>query len=71
MIKKIKTWAKELKLYISTLYLAYKHNDTPWYAKLFVAITVGYALSPIDSIPDFTPVLGFVDVTCRIIKTHS
>lgn len=61
MITKIKQWTKKLKSYISLLYLAYKHELTPWYAKLTAMITVGYALSPIDLIPDLIPVLGFVD----------
>jgi uncharacterized membrane protein YkvA (DUF1232 family) len=43
------------------LYLAARHPDTPWYAKLFVAGVVAYALSPIDLIPDFVPVLGYLD----------
>lgn len=61
MINKIKIWAKKLKLNISALYLAYKHKATPWYAKILAVITVSYALSPIDLIPDFIPVLGFLD----------
>lgn len=61
MIEKIKQWAKRLKTNIALLYLAYRHKLTPWYAKLMALITVGYALSPIDLIPDFIPVLGFVD----------
>ncbi len=61
MIAKIKQWANKLKLNIAVLYLAYKHELTPWYAKVVAIITVGYALSPIDLIPDFIPVLGFVD----------
>jgi len=61
VITKIKQWAKKLKSYIALLYLAYKHELTPWYAKLTAMITVGYALSPIDIIPDFIPVLGFID----------
>ena len=43
------------------LYLAARHPRTPWYAKLFVAGVVAYAFSPIDLIPDFVPVLGYVD----------
>jgi uncharacterized membrane protein YkvA (DUF1232 family) len=61
MITKIKQWAKKLKMDIATLYFAYKHHKTPWYAKLLVIITVGYALSPIDLIPDFIPIFGFLD----------
>lgn len=61
MIEKIKQWARRLKNDIAALYLAYRHELTPWYAKLSAIITVGYALSPVDLIPDFIPVLGFVD----------
>ena len=43
------------------LYLAAKHPGTPWYAKAFVALVVAYAFSPIDLIPDFIPVLGYLD----------
>jgi uncharacterized membrane protein YkvA (DUF1232 family) len=43
------------------LYLAARHPDTPWYAKVFVAGIVAYAFSPIDLIPDFVPVLGYLD----------
>ncbi|WP_461207711.1 YkvA family protein [Clostridium sp. DL1XJH146] len=57
--KKVK--AKELKKNIYVLFLAYKNPKTPWYAKVFAAIIVSYALSPIDLIPDFIPVLGFLD----------
>ena len=37
------------------LYLAYRHPRTPWYAKVFAALIVGYVFSPIDPIPDFIP----------------
>jgi uncharacterized membrane protein YkvA (DUF1232 family) len=53
--------AKQLKMEVHTLYLAYRDPRTPWYAKLFIGCVVGYALSPIDVIPDFIPVLGYVD----------
>lgn len=44
-----------------TLYLLCRHPAVPWYAKLLALIVVGYALSPIDLIPDFIPVLGYLD----------
>lgn len=50
-----------LKREIGALYFAYRHKDTPLYAKVVVAIVVGYALSPIDLIPDFIPILGYLD----------
>jgi uncharacterized membrane protein YkvA (DUF1232 family) len=43
------------------LYLAYRHPRTPWYAKAFAALVVVYAFSPIDLIPDFIPVIGYLD----------
>ena len=58
---KLKSWAKQLKQEIYTLYLAYKDPRVPWYAKAFIFCVVGYALSPIDLIPDFIPVLGYLD----------
>ena len=52
---------KALKRETFTLYLACRHPRVPWYAKLLALIVVGYALSPIDLIPDFIPVLGYLD----------
>ena len=52
---------RQLKTDTYALYLAYKDPRVPWYAKVFVAIVVAYALSPIDLIPDFIPVLGYLD----------
>lgn len=43
------------------LYLAYQDPRVPWFARLWVALVVGYAFSPIDLIPDFIPVLGYLD----------
>ncbi|WP_003542470.1 YkvA family protein [Desulfotomaculum nigrificans] len=60
-IKKLKNWAKNFKSEVYTLYLAYRDPRVPWYAKLFIACVVGYAFSPIDLIPDFIPVLGYLD----------
>lgn len=54
-------WAKRLKRDVITLWFAYQHPDTPWYAKAIGVFVVAYALSPIDLIPDFIPVLGYVD----------
>lgn len=60
-MKKIRAWAKRLKRQIFVLYLAYKDERVPWYAKLFTACVVAYAFSPIDLIPDFIPILGYLD----------
>ena len=53
--------ARRLKAETYTLYLALRHPRTPWYAKVFVALIVGYVFSPIDPIPDFIPVIGLLD----------
>ena len=58
---KLKERAKKLKTDIPAVFLALKDKKTPWYAKLFAGLTVVYALSPIDLIPDFIPVLGYLD----------
>ena len=57
----IKERAKKLKTDIPALFLALKDRKTPFLAKFFAAITVVYALSPVDLIPDFIPVLGYLD----------
>jgi len=46
---------------ISALYWAYRDRRTPWYAKVWVVLVLAYALSPLDLIPDFIPVLGYLD----------
>jgi uncharacterized membrane protein YkvA (DUF1232 family) len=53
--------AREMRRDIHALYLAYRHPCTPWYAKALAAAVVAYAFSPIDLIPDFIPVLGYLD----------
>ena len=57
----IRAWARRLQQEVRALYLAYRHRDTPLYAKVWVAGVVAYAISPIDLIPDFVPVLGYLD----------
>lgn len=57
----LKEKAKTLKREIGTLYYAYKDNRTPLIAKILAIIVVSYALSPIDLIPDFIPVIGYLD----------
>jgi uncharacterized membrane protein YkvA (DUF1232 family) len=61
LFEKIKARAHRLKRDIVALYLAAKDPRTPWYAKALVLCIVAYALSPIDLIPDFVPVLGLID----------
>ena len=57
----LKLRARNLKAETIALYLAARDPRTPWYAKLCVAVIVAYAFSPIDLIPDFIPVLGYID----------
>jgi uncharacterized membrane protein YkvA (DUF1232 family) len=61
LIATLKTRARRLKTDVAALYFAARHPRTPWYAKLLIVAIVAYALSPIDLIPDFIPVLGFLD----------
>jgi uncharacterized membrane protein YkvA (DUF1232 family) len=76
---RIRSWAKRIKRDGLTLWFAIKHPTTPWHAKALGMFVVGYALSPIDLIPDFIPVLGYLDdvillpgliwLTVRLIPT--
>lgn len=59
--KKLKASLLSLKRELVVLYLAFQDKRTPWYAKVIIFLTVSYALSPIDLIPDFVPVLGYLD----------
>ncbi len=61
ILENFKSRVRYLKRETYALYLAARHPHTPWYAKLFVAGVVAYAFSPIDLIPDFVPVLGYLD----------
>ncbi len=61
MFERMRAWARQVKRDGVTLWFAAQHPLTPWYAKLLGVFVVAYALSPIDLIPDFIPVLGYVD----------
>ncbi|SIT91966.1 YkvA family protein [Pontibacter indicus] len=61
MLQKWKAAVRKLKEDIYTLYLAYRDPRVPFFAKVVLIITVAYAFSPIDLIPDFIPVLGYLD----------
>ena len=61
LLAELKQRAHHLKTETFALYLAARDPRTPWYAKLLVAGIVAYAFSPIDLIPDFVPVLGYLD----------
>ena len=58
---KLKERARELKRDVPAVFLALKDRETPLPAKILAAVTVAYALSPVDLIPDFVPVLGYLD----------
>ncbi|THF60112.1 DUF1232 domain-containing protein [Mesorhizobium composti] len=57
----LKSWARSVKRDVHAIYLAARDPRTPWYAKALALFVAGYALSPIDLIPDFIPVLGYLD----------
>jgi uncharacterized membrane protein YkvA (DUF1232 family) len=59
--RRLESWARRLKVEVYAIYLAYKDPRVPWYARVFAAVVVGYAFSPIDLIPDVVPVLGYLD----------
>lgn len=61
MIKKLKSFNKQLKQELAVYRLVLKHPKTPWLAKLFLGLAVAYLLLPFDLIPDFIPVLGQLD----------
>ena len=61
MLDRLKASARALKREVLAVYLAAKDPRTPWYAKGLILLIVAYALSPIDLIPDFIPVLGYLD----------
>ncbi len=61
VIQQWKLRVQQIKVETYALYLAYRDPRTPWYAKLLAASVVAYAVSPIDLIPDFIPVLGLLD----------
>src|SRR5438046_6648063 len=61
MWARIRDWARRLKAETLALWFCCKHPDTPLSAKILATLVVAYALSPIDLIPDFVPVLGYLD----------
>ena len=61
IMKNLKERAKQLKTDIPAVFIAMKHKETPLLAKILAVVIVVYALSPIDLIPDFIPVLGLLD----------
>lgn len=61
MMLHLRTWARAMKRDVIALYLAGRDPRVPWYAKLLAGTVAAYAISPIDLIPDFIPVLGYLD----------
>jgi len=61
MLDRLRDWARRIKRNVLALWFALRDPRTPLPAKIVAAIVVGYALSPIDLIPDFIPVLGYLD----------
>ena len=61
MLQTLKAWARALKSEVAVLYFVVRDPRTPVAAKFIAALVVAYALSPIDLIPDFIPVLGLLD----------
>ena len=61
MLKAAKQWARAIKQDVVAVWIAARDPRVPWYAKLLAGAVAAYALSPIDLIPDFIPVLGYLD----------
>ena len=80
LLDRVQRCIRRLRDETVALSFAARHPDTPWYAKLFIAAIVAYAVSPVDLIPDFIPILGCLDdlvviplgvaVTIRMIPRH-
>lgn len=61
MLSQLKVWARAIKTDVHAAYLAARDPRVPWLAKILAVAVTAYALSPIDLIPDFVPVLGYLD----------
>ena len=61
MFARAKQWARVVKRDVHALYLAGRDPRVPWHAKVLALLVAGYALSPIDLVPDFVPVVGYLD----------
>jgi uncharacterized membrane protein YkvA (DUF1232 family) len=61
MLSHLKGWARRLNREVHAVYFAARDPRVPWYAKFLALAVAGYALSPIDLIPDFIPVIGYLD----------
>ena len=61
IVGRLRTWARSIKRDVHALYLSARDPRVPWYAKAVALAVAAYALSPIDLIPDFIPVIGYLD----------
>ena len=61
MIETANRWAREIKRDVIALYIAGRDTRTPWHAKVVAVAVAAYAISPIDLIPDFIPIIGYLD----------
>ena len=61
MLARLKSWARGIKRDVVTVYFAARDPQAPWLPRLMALLVAAYALSPIDLIPDFIPILGYVD----------
>jgi uncharacterized membrane protein YkvA (DUF1232 family) len=59
--RRLRDWARLIKRDVHALYFAARDPRVPWYAKALAALVAGYALSPVDLIPDFIPIVGYLD----------
>ncbi len=59
--QRLSGWANSLKQHVTAIYLVYRDPDTPTLTRWLAFLVVAYALSPIDLIPDFIPVIGYLD----------
>jgi uncharacterized membrane protein YkvA (DUF1232 family) len=61
LLERLRNRSREFKTQIDAIYFAFQDPRTPWFAKLLAILVVAYAVSPIDLIPDFLPVIGYLD----------
>ena len=61
ILQQLRDWANTFKRQVMVLWFSSRHPCTPWLPKLVAIVVVAYALSPIDLIPDFIPILGYLD----------